>query len=259
MRAKALVALVIVTAALVGMLNPTTVSAHSVYTVKDGEALEIIAARLGMSVARLAALNGLTDPNTIYAGQVLITAEPERYTVRAGDVLSGIAERLSISQSRLVSLNDLGDPDEIYEGQSLVVAGATTITRDTKAAEFLCPVPGASFVNDYGYTHDGIVHRGVDLFALTGTPVVAPVGGRVVRYPNNLGGLAFHLYGNDGVRYYGAHLSEYGAQGWVAAGTVIGYIGNTGDAIATSPHLHFEMRPGGGDAVSPYPSLLRSC
>jgi murein DD-endopeptidase MepM/ murein hydrolase activator NlpD len=124
-----------------------------------------------------------------------------------------------------------------------------------------CPVPGASFVNDYAYVRpDGWRHDGVDLFAGTGTPIVAPVGGTVELYPNPAGGKALELYGLDGNRYYFAHLDDYGDVGEVDAGTVIGYVGNTGDARATSPHLHFEIHPGWGDeSVNPYPSLVAAC
>ena len=100
------------------------------------------------------------------------------------------------------------------------------------------------------------VHEGNDMTAATGTPIVAPFPGTAVASPNGLGGLAVKVYGDLGY-VYNAHLSAYGALGQVKTGTVIGYVGATGDA--GGPHDHFEWHPGGGPAVDPYPYLSVSC
>jgi peptidoglycan LD-endopeptidase LytH len=98
------------------------------------------------------------------------------------------------------------------------------------------------------------------MLAARGTPVVAPVGGQLTHRGNRVGGLSFHLEGDDGTYYYGTHLSSYENQGAgrVEAGTVVGYVGDTGNARGT-PHLHFEIHPGGGRAVNPYPTVAQYC
>jgi murein DD-endopeptidase MepM/ murein hydrolase activator NlpD len=123
-----------------------------------------------------------------------------------------------------------------------------------------CPVAGASFVDTWLAPRPaGRRHRGVDLFAAEGTPVVAPVGGRVLHGDNDLGGLVFRLWGSDGTYYYGSHLASAGASGWVDAGEVIGTVGRTGNAAATPPHLHLQVHPGFGEAVDPTPVIAAVC
>jgi murein DD-endopeptidase MepM/ murein hydrolase activator NlpD len=131
----------------------------------------------------------------------------------------------------------------------------------------ICPVAGAvSFIDTWGAPRSGgRTHKGVDMFATHGTPVVAPVAGRAEQSNNALGGLAFRLWGDDGNFYYGAHLSAFGSfSGQVEAGAILGYVGTTGNARGTSPHLHFEIHPGrrpGDDSrpVNPTPTVASSC
>lgn len=126
---------------------------------------------------------------------------------------------------------------------------------------FLCPVKGVSVFTDSWRAprSGGRAHMGVDMLATIGTPVVAPVSGSVVHRWNDLGGHSYHLTGDDGNFYYGTHLSEYGASGQVAAGTVIGYVGDTGNA-AGIPHLHFEIHIGGrGNPINPFPTVKAAC
>jgi peptidoglycan LD-endopeptidase LytH len=135
-------------------------------------------------------------------------------------------------------------------------------TEAPAAGEIVCPVAGDhNFTDTWGASRSGgRAHQGVDMMADFGTPTVAPVSGEVVHKSSSLGGQTWYVYGDDGNTYYGAHLSSYENQGagWVAAGTVIGYVGSTGNAGDTN-HLHFEYHPGGGSAVNPFPITSRAC
>jgi murein DD-endopeptidase MepM/ murein hydrolase activator NlpD len=133
-------------------------------------------------------------------------------------------------------------------------------------APMVCPVQGTpghlSYIDSWGFARSGgRAHKGTDLMTDYGTWTVAPVDGVVEHGENGLGGLTWKLYGDDGNMYYGAHLSAYenvGA-GWVPAGTVIGYVGTSGNAAGTPPHLHFEFHPGGGGAAPSYDLLNTVC
>jgi murein DD-endopeptidase MepM/ murein hydrolase activator NlpD len=91
-------------------------------------------------------------------------------------------------------------------------------------------------------------HHGDDLFAPAGTPVLAAAAGVVFSVGwNRLGGWRLWLEDREGNDYYYAHLSGYSAFGVdgavVHAGDVLGFVGATGDARGTPPHLHFEIHP----------------
>lgn len=114
----------------------------------------------------------------------------------------------------------------------------------------------------YGDPRDGgtRLHQGVDIFAPQGTPILAGIRGEFERVSNPLGGISYTIQGPAG-RIYGAHLSGYAD---VPTGTqvrprqVIGYVGRTGNARTTPPHLHFQFDPGPRDAyVDPLPYLSR--
>jgi murein DD-endopeptidase MepM/ murein hydrolase activator NlpD len=94
------------------------------------------------------------------------------------------------------------------------------------------------------------LHQGLDLFAPRGTPVVAAVDGFVSQKVNGpISGLAVEIRDAGNTEYYYAHLSGFAsgiAVGTpVRAGQILGYVGNTGNAMRTAPHLHFEIQPNG--------------
>ena len=127
---------------------------------------------------------------------------------------------------------------------------------------WICPVdPPLRFSDDFGAPRYGggyHSHEGNDIFAPAGTPVRAPFAGIAVEAPSGLGGLGVRVEGPLGY-VYNAHLSGYGTLGLVAAGDVVGYVGNTGNAATTPPHNHFEWHPNDGSAVDPYFRLLAAC
>jgi murein DD-endopeptidase MepM/ murein hydrolase activator NlpD len=141
--------------------------------------------------------------------------------------------------------------------------GASVLPRPSRSvviSGFQCPVPGSSFGDSWGAARSGgRRHQGVDMMAGYGTPVYAAVSGSVSHGQSGLGGNQAWLSGSDGNRYFYAHLQSYvGGAGGVSAGDQIGTVGDTGNARGT-PHLHFEIHPGGGAAVNPYPTVRAAC
>lgn len=118
------------------------------------------------------------------------------------------------------------------------------------------------------YSHDWLFprygpgfrfHLGTDVFAPYGTPVRAPVDGVAKSANGGLGGITVKVYMEDGTYFYLAHLSGL-VDGFVdgmavKTGDIVGFVGNSGNARGTSPHLHIGIYPRGGPAVDPKPIL----
>ncbi len=128
-----------------------------------------------------------------------------------------------------------------------------------------CPVGTPRHYSDtYGAPRSGgRSHRGVDILASRGTPIYAYESGTVTRMSSDgLGGISLYLSGGSGNLYYYTHLRGYvsgmrpGTR--VSAGQHIAFTGDTGNARGI-PHLHWEVRPGGGGNVNPYPYARRAC
>ena len=110
----------------------------------------------------------------------------------------------------------------------------------------------------HGARSEGRKHEGIDIFAKRGTAVTSSTEGVVLRVSTNrLGGQVVWVLGPGGQRHYYAHLDRYAdiADGQrVRAGTVLGYVGTSGNAAGTPPHLHYGIYEAGG-AINPYPML----
>lgn len=114
------------------------------------------------------------------------------------------------------------------------------------------------FSDDYGKPRGQRSHEGIDIFAPEGARVLAVDDGQLRFDDDHLGGTVAYLRARDGASYYYAHLSRYEGKAprAVKAGEVIAYVGHTGNAMHTEPHLHFEVHPEATHAtVDPFPDL----
>ncbi|MGD2102869.1 MAG: LysM peptidoglycan-binding domain-containing M23 family metallopeptidase [Acidimicrobiia bacterium] len=238
--------------------TPKSLRSGKYHVVKRGESLKSIASQYsGVSPDAIATANGIIN-GRIYTGTRLFLDGPGftargtegeiTYTIRRGDRLGDIAHEYDVSVSTLISRNNISNPNLIRSGDTLVIPSGVS---------WVCPVEDPSYFNDWGFPRGGGTryHEGNDLFVAKGTPVRAPVSGRVEFVTGTIGGLQFRLFGEDGIKYIGSHMSAFGKDGEVRAGDVIGYVGNTGNASKTRPHLHFGIYYK-GLAVNPYPSLV---
>ncbi|MCI5796551.1 MAG: LysM peptidoglycan-binding domain-containing protein [Ruminococcus sp.] len=99
---------------------------YTLYTVRRGDTLWGIAKKFGTSINRIAALNGIENPDLIYAGEVfkIPSARSEQtviYTVKRGDTLWGISRKFGTTVDNLVKLNSVKNPNLIYVGEKLII------------------------------------------------------------------------------------------------------------------------------------------
>ena len=154
--------------------------------------------------------------------------------------------------------------DYILRLQPELLRGGTYRVVLTQEAQFAFPVEGhgmGAIQSVFGAARDGgrREHHGVDIFARRGTPVLAATAGTTYRVNDTqIGGKVVWVRDEDrDARFYYAHLDSQAVGNGVRVepGDTLGFVGNTGNARTTPPHLHFGVyrRPGG--AFDPYPFL----
>ena len=161
----------------------------------------------------------------------------------------------------------------------LAVGSAVAFAAAPVPDHIVFPVVGkVAYIDDFGAPRPGGPHQGNDIMAEKKSPAVAAEAGKV-KYWTTSGsaGCMLYLYGESGTTYLYIHLNndvtmkndnrgkcvrgtayavKNGAK--VSAGQQIAYVGDSGDANGGNSHLHFEVHPGGGKAVSPYPYLQKA-
>ncbi|MDP9023123.1 MAG: peptidoglycan DD-metalloendopeptidase family protein [Actinomycetota bacterium] len=187
----------------------------------------------------------------------------ELLTAKAADLAqleAQMVQRAEELQARFVEVS------EVYRELKTRKDRQRLITRGSQQGLYACIMQGAYHFRDtWGHPRSGgRRHKGTDVMAPHGAPVYAFTTGRIQRFSSGgLGGIALYLRGDDGVQYYYAHLKGYAAGVHpgkrVEAGQLVAYNGSTGNADASAPHVHFEVRPGGGGPINPYHWLTPVC
>lgn len=222
--------------------------------------------KLALHATGLLVILGLVTPSTFGENRPL----SETLGVSVHELESLIlASRSGGSPRDVVRDVAVGELERVLREQlrpSRTPAPAPTPRRDDRRAprtygstDFIMPVVGV----DYYHLQDsfgdprsgGRSHRGIDIFAPRWTEVVASVDGTLAITTGARSGKALWLMGRDGRDYFYAHLEDWAGGIYdgmrVGAGQLVGYVGNSGNAISTPPHLHFEVHQN-GSALNPY-------
>lgn len=178
------------------------------------------------------------------------TTQLDRQLAGVSQNASDFADRASRTQERI----DLKD----RQAAAKRAADAAAARKEALRPKFLLPVKQKGLSAYFGQA--GVnwmaLHTGIDFPVMVGTPVMAVTDGTVrTQWSNSYGNMAI-VTAPDGTETWYCHLSSTKIRsGSVKAGTVIAYSGNTGNT--TGPHLHLEVRPGGGSPIDPLPWLLK--
>jgi len=228
------------------------------HTVSEGETLGAIASQYNVDLDTILGANPDVDETNIHPGDKLVIL-PQKgviHTTDMGDTLWSIANSYSIDVAAIMTSNAKASED-LAIGEKVFIPGGKPISKDEKMlaradytvsranpGRFSWPARG-ELSSHFGYRW-GRLHAGVDIANDIGTPVTAPMSGRVTSAGWESGyGYRMTIEHANGYETLYGHLSEFAVStgSYVRAGQTIAYMGNTG--YSTGPHLHFEVHKDG--------------
>lgn len=219
------------------------------------------------SIDTLVATRNELDRLQIEFGQTQIEREAaEANSLEIRNSMEAAAEAERAAYNKLSK--KCADAQNTYEREQAAKAAAARqrASGSVQVGNFICPfTPGrTSFRDTWGAPRSGgRRHKGTDMFAAWNEPTYAVQSGRVSIANYGLGGKVVWLTADTGYAYYYAHLADWNVSNGqrVTQGQTIAFNGDSGNARGGSPHLHFEIHPGGRGrpAVNPYPTLAAAC
>lgn len=238
------IALLCLAPLLVAASDPATETEH---TVEAGETLNGIANRAKVPAAVIAAANGLTEPYSVRAGQVLQIPRQRRHVVKEGETGFAIAVRYGVPFQNIAIANGMEEPYTVRVGQELIIPAVLKSPP---------PLPQQRSEPYFRWPHDGKVllgfsdkHDGIDIAANPLEMIRASASGTVTfadEEKTRFGRQVLIDHGNGWQTSYG-HLAKLTVKKGdiVKTGERIGLAGDAG--VATRTELHFEIRHEGKD------------
>ena len=172
-----------------GRVSESSSSSLTISKVQSGDTLSEIAARYGTTVNELMSLNGISNPNLIYPGEVLrirgnVSGSVATYTVQSGDTLSEIAARYGTTVNRLVSLNGISNLDLIYPGEVLRIRGR--MIGSSSSSLTIYKVQSGDTLSEIAARYGTTVNELVNLNEISNPNLIYP--GEVLRIRGNVSG-----------------------------------------------------------------------
>lgn len=238
---------------------------YSSYRIKKGDMIGVIAEKYGISQDTLISVNKIRATRTIQIGQniKIPSLDGILYTVKKdGETPETIAEKYEVSADEVANVNKIAVNASLDAGQSVFVPGAELdwITRQEINGDlFRKPIRSYYRITSYfgwrgsPFTGRRQFHGGIDMACSTGTPIYAAMEGVIAYrgYSNVYGNYVIVTHHSGYKTLYG-HMSRFSkltVGNRVTTGSVIGYVGSTGQS--TGSHCHFTVFKN-GRMVDPY-------